>query len=147
MVRCGALAAELGLSGRVDWAGAIPQDQLPLYYRAADVTVMPSTYESFDLVAVESLDCGTPVVASRVGGLTTIVREGDNGFLVPWRNPRLFADKIRAILADAQLRDTLGQGGIATARRYGWSAIAGRTLDVYDAVLARRASARASSAE
>ena len=147
MVRLRALAAELGLSGRVDWAGAIPQDQLPLYYRAADVTVIALTYEAFGVVAVESLACGTPVVASRVGGLTTIVREGNNGFLVPWRNPRLFADKIRAILADAQLRDTLGQGGIATARRYGWSAIAGRTLDVYDAVLARRASARASSAE
>ena len=147
MARLRALAAELGLDRQVDFAGAVEQHRLPLYYRAADVTVMPSTYESFGLVAVESLACGTPVVASRVGGLTTIVRDGENGFLVPWRNPRLFADKIRPVLADAELRRSLGRGGIATAGQYGWAATAARTLDVYDAVLDRRAAARASSGE
>ena len=146
MARLRALTVELGLERQVEFAGAVEQRRLPLYYRAADVTVMPSTYESFGLVAVESLACGTPVVASRVGGLTTIVRDGENGYLVPWRNPRLFADKIRPILADAELRRALGQAGIATARQYGWAAIAEKTLDVYDAVLGRRA-ARASSGE
>ncbi len=147
MARLRTLTVELGLERHVRFEGAVSQARLPLYYRAADVTVMPSTYESFGLVAVESLACGTPVVASRVGGLTTIVRDDVNGALVPWRNPRLFADKIRPILADDGLRRTLGRGGLETASRYGWAAIAERTLDVYDAVLSRRVAARASSAE
>jgi D-inositol-3-phosphate glycosyltransferase len=146
MARLRALTAELGLERAVEFVGALDQDRLPLYYRAADVTVMPSTYESFGLVAVESLACGTPVVASRVGGLPTIVRDGENGWLVPWRNPRLFADKIRLILTDDELRRQFRQHGLATARRFGWAAVAERTLDVYDSVLSRSAG-RALNAE
>ncbi|MBA2447592.1 MAG: glycosyltransferase [Chloroflexi bacterium] len=141
--RLHALAAELGLERLTDFVGPVPHERLPLFYRAADVTVMPSTYESFGLVAVESLACGTPVVASRVGGLPTIVRDGENGFLIPWRHPRLFADKIRAVLTDPTLRRRLRRNGLATAQHFGWSAVAERTLDVYDTVLSRRASTRA----
>ncbi len=147
MTRLRTLTVELGLERQVRFEGAVAHDRLPLYYQAADLTVMPSTYESFGLVAVESLACGTPVVASRVGGLTTIVRDGANGALVPWRNPRLFADKIRPILRDEGLRRALGRGGLETASRYGWSRVAERTLDIYDAVLSRRLAARASIAE
>ena len=145
--RLRALAAELDLAPIVDFVGAVDQARLPIYYRAADVTVMPSTYESFGLVAVESLACGTPVVASRVGGLPSIVRDGENGLLVPWRDPDLFADKIRAILGDRVFRSGLSRGGLATAQQFGWDAVAGRTLDVYDAVLGRRLAGRALSAE
>jgi D-inositol-3-phosphate glycosyltransferase len=147
IARLRALAAQLGLEDVVQFVGAVEQHRLPLYYRAADVTVMPSTYESFGLVAVESLACGTPVVASRVGGLPTIVRDGENGLLVPWRHPRLFADKIRAILSDPALRRRLGRSGTAAARRFGWAAIARQTLEVYEDVLAVRALPRAGTAE
>ena len=147
IARLRALSADLGLERVVDFVGAVDQARLPLYYRATDVTVMPSTYESFGLVAVESLACGTPVVASRVGGLPTIIRDGENGLLVPWRHPRLFADKIRAILTDAPLRRRLRRNGLTTARTFGWAAVAERTIDVYDAVLRRPAVGRASSAE
>jgi D-inositol-3-phosphate glycosyltransferase len=147
IARLRALTVELGLERVVDFVGAVDQRRLPLYYRAADVTVMPSTYESFGLVAVESLACGTPVVASRVGGLPTIVRDGDNGFLIPWRHPRLFADKIRAILGDASLRRRLRRNGLVTAGQFGWAAVAERTLDVYDGVLRSPAVGRALSAE
>ena len=77
---------------------------------------MPSTYESFGLVAVESMACGTPVVASRVGGLATIVRDGENGALVPWRDPRLFADRIRPILTDPVYAATLRRGAHGDGR-------------------------------
>lgn len=133
------LVAELGLGSLVRFVGAVEQSRLALYYRAANVTVMPSTYESFGLVAVESLACGTPVVASRVGGLATIVRDGENGELVPWRDPRLFADRIRAILADPALAERLRRGALETARQYSWDGVAERTLDVYDRLLRRRA--------
>ncbi|MDP8923842.1 MAG: glycosyltransferase [Chloroflexota bacterium] len=146
LARLRALVDALGMADRVRFVGAVDQARLPLYYRAADVTVMPSTYESFGLVAVESMACGTPVVASRVGGLATILRDGENGMLVPWRDPRLFADKIGAILADPALADELSRGALATAARYGWSAVAERTLAIYDCVT-RRPARRASTAD
>jgi D-inositol-3-phosphate glycosyltransferase len=147
IARLRALTSELGLDRVVSFVGAIEQRRLPLYYHAADVTVMPSTYESFGLVTVESLACGTPVVASRVGGLATILKDGENGLLVPWRHPRLFADKIRLILQDEALSRHLRRNGLVTARQYGWAAVAERTLDVYDGVLGRAAVGQASSAE
>jgi D-inositol-3-phosphate glycosyltransferase len=81
--------------------------------------------------------CGTPVVASRVGGLATIVRDGENGALVPWRDPRLFADRIRPILTDPSRAATLRRGALETAAQYSWDAVAERTLAVYDGLLSR----------
>jgi D-inositol-3-phosphate glycosyltransferase len=135
--RLRALVHELHLDDVVQFVGAVDQPGLPEYYRAADVTVMPSTYESFGLVAVESMACGTPVVASRVGGLATIVRDGENGALVPWRDPRLFADRIRPMLTDPAYAATLRRGALETAEQYSWGAVAERTVAVYDALLAR----------
>jgi len=146
LLRLRALVDELGLRDTVRFVGAVDQARLPLYYRAADVTVMPSTYESFGLVAVESLACGTPVVASRVGGLATIVRDRENGMLIPWRDPRLFADQIQAILSDDALAADLREGALATAARYGWSAVAERTREIYDGVV-RQPARRASTAD
>jgi D-inositol-3-phosphate glycosyltransferase len=144
--RLRALVDELGLRGAVQFIGAVDQQRLPLYYRAADVTVMPSTYESFGLVAVESMACGTPVVASRVGGLATIVRDGENGALIPWRDPRLFADRVRAILTDDRLAARLRRGALETARTYSWDGVAERTAAVYDGMVGQRMS-RVGSAE
>jgi D-inositol-3-phosphate glycosyltransferase len=137
---------DLGLGDTVQFVGAVEQSRLAEYYRAADVTVMPSTYESFGLVAVESLACGTPVVASRVGGLATIVRDGENGALVPWRDPQLFADRIRPILTDARHAAQLQRGALETAQQYSWNGVAERTVAVYDSLLAAPAS-RLGSAE
>lgn len=146
MERLRAEVAEFGLEDVVQFVGAVEQVELADYYRAADVTVMPSTYESFGLVAVESMACGTPVVASRVGGLATIVRDGENGALIPWRDPRLFADRIRPILTDASHAAKLRRGALETAATFGWDAAAERTLSVYDNLLARDA-VRLGSAE
>lgn len=138
LARLRQLVNQLNLADVVQFVGAVEQARLAHYYRAANVTVMPSTYESFGLVAVESLACGTPVVASRVGGLATIVRDGENGALVPWRDPRLFADRIRPILTDPAHAAQLRAGALATARQYSWDGVAGQTLAVYDGLLRRR---------
>jgi D-inositol-3-phosphate glycosyltransferase len=137
MQRLRGIVDELDLGEVVRFVGGVDQSRLPVYYRAADVTVMPSTYESFGLVAVESMACGTPVVASRVGGLATIVRDGENGALVPWRDPQLFADHIRPILTDASFAASLRRGALETAAQFSWDAVAERTVAVYDGLLAR----------
>jgi D-inositol-3-phosphate glycosyltransferase len=136
-VRIQEIVGQLNMGGVVQFVGAVEQSKLADYYRAANVTVMPSTYESFGLVAVESMACGTPVVASRVGGLATVVRDGENGALVPWRDPTLFADRIRAILTDTELATTMRAGALETAHQYSWDAVAERTIGVYDSLLTR----------
>jgi D-inositol-3-phosphate glycosyltransferase len=125
------LSRTLGISDQVRFLGSVPQEALPEYYAAADVTVMPSTYESFGLVALESMACGTPVVATRVGGLTTLVRDSETGYLVPWREPSLFAQRIAAILADASLKRKMQKRAREHAMAYGWSATAAATERVY----------------
>ncbi len=132
------LAGHLGLADQVTFVGAVQQERLPFFYAAASVTVVPSSYESFGLVAVESLACGTPVVATRVGGLSTIVRDGETGRLVPWRDPRLFAERIRDVLDDSALRARLAANARPSVERFDWGRIADEHLALYRQVLAER---------
>jgi D-inositol-3-phosphate glycosyltransferase len=129
--RLGRLTARLGLGERVDFVGAVDQERLPLYYAAADATVIPSLYESFGLVAVESMACGTPVVAARVGGLATTVQDGHTGYLIPWRDPALYAERLGALLADPALRRRLGANGPCAAARYDWEQVAEEIYGIY----------------
>lgn len=129
------LAAHLDGGDRVLFAGAVPQERLPTYYSAADVTVMPSSYESFGLVAVESLACGTPVVATRVGGLTAIVRDGETGYLVPWRDPSLFAERLRTLLTADEPRLTMAAGARPSVLRFDWGRIADQHVALYQELI------------
>jgi D-inositol-3-phosphate glycosyltransferase len=135
------LAAKLGVAERTHFLGAVAHEQLPAYYSAADVSVMPSSYESFGLVAVESLACGTPVVATRVGGLRSILRDGETGLLVPWRDAELFAERLRRVLSDHDLRARLAGQARASVLQYGWDRIADEHLALYSEVRAARRAA------
>lgn len=132
-----ALADELGVAERIVFVPAQPHHLLSSFYRAADVVYVPSRSESFGLVALESAACGTPVVATAVGGLATLVDHGTSGFLVPDRDPAAFAAHTDEILASPQLADALGAGAVAVARGYTWSATAARLRRVYDDVARR----------
>jgi D-inositol-3-phosphate glycosyltransferase len=94
------LAEELGLADKVSFWGSVEHERLPLVYNAADVCVMPSYYESFGLVALEAMACGTPVVASRVGGLKSTVKDGETGYLIPWHCPEPFAERLEILLSN-----------------------------------------------
>lgn len=120
---------------RFDFAGSIPHEDLPTYYRAADVVAAPSFYESFGLVAVEAMACGTPVVASRAGGLAYSVDDGRTGFLVPQNDPAALARRLRNVLTDTRLREQLGANAAIAAERFGWSVIAGRVIHIYDRLI------------
>ena len=132
MARLQSLKDELGIGDVVTFLGKRAQQSLPYYYSAADVVVMPSRYESFGMVALEAMACGTPVIASDVGGLSYTVQDGVTGFLVPANDPDSLADAICHILNDQAFRDTLGQQAAAAARQYAWPRIADQILDVYD---------------
>ena len=123
LARLQALKNELGIGDLVTFLGRRSQEALPYYYASADVVVMPSLYESFGMVALEAMACGTPVVASDVGGLSFIVRNGETGYLVPERDPRALADCLGQLLRDPELRARLGRRGIEVAREYAWPRI------------------------
>ncbi|WP_049579243.1 D-inositol-3-phosphate glycosyltransferase [Nocardiopsis sp. SBT366] len=110
-----------------------PQDRARLadYYRAATVTVVPSYSESFGLVAVESQACGTPVLAARVGGLTTAVSEGVSGILVDGHDPRHYAAELHRMITEPAWRAKLAGAGPRHAATLGWSRTVDELLDVY----------------
>jgi len=132
--RLHALAADLGIADAVRFVGPLDQQRLPAYYGAADVCVVPSHYESFGLVAIEAMACGTPVVATNVGGLALTVQDGENGFLAAVRDDRSFAEQINRILVNPALQQRLGKQAAISARQYRWSAVAARILDIYGSV-------------
>ncbi|MGD9891493.1 MAG: glycosyltransferase [Dehalococcoidia bacterium] len=132
-------AERAGLGDRVRFAGAVAQESLPDYYSAADVCVVPSYYESFGLVALEAMACGTPVIASRVGGLTGTIRDGESGYLIPWRCPQPFADKIDLLLTNDELRRALGAAAEERAQRFHWSAVAEELSTLYCQTIDERA--------
>jgi D-inositol-3-phosphate glycosyltransferase len=132
------LAAELGISDMIDFLGAKDQHLLPVYYSASDVVIMPSDYESFGMVALEAMASGTPVIASEVGGLAYLVRDGETGYLVPVREPAVLADRIYRLISDDALQQRLGQNAAALAREYSWSHIADQLLHVFEDMLSRR---------
>lgn len=143
MRRLHARAARAGVADRLRFVGSQPQAELPAIYSLADVCIVPSFYESFGMAALEAQACGTPVVASRVGGLPSAVRDGVTGFLVPWRCPQPFAEQIDLLLRNEALRRRFGESAREWALGFRWDAIAERLDALYDEVLAERALARA----
>jgi D-inositol-3-phosphate glycosyltransferase len=131
LARLERLRAEFGIEDLVTFQGAKDQDTLVYYYSAAEMVVMPSHYESFGMVALEAMACGTPVVASKVGGLAFSVQDGQTGFLVPDGNALALADKICLLLRDEDLRQKLGQQAASWAQRYSWASITNQIVDLY----------------
>jgi len=124
-------ARALGVLDRVRFVDAQPHHLLSTYYRAADVVHVPSRSESFGLVALEAAACGTPVVATAVGGLQTLVQHGRSGFLVDRRDPACWASVTDRVLSDPVLAERLAAGGVGIARGFTWSITAGRLRRVY----------------
>jgi D-inositol-3-phosphate glycosyltransferase len=131
MQRLQALISELGVEGQVRFIDPQPHHILSTYYRAADAVVVPSRSESFGLVALEASACGIPVVASGVGGLLTLVDHGDTGFLVPDRDPSLFAAYLSEIIDHPDRAALMGERAALRARRYTWSFAAARLRRLY----------------
>ena len=138
--RLAALAKFLGVDDIVHFLPPVSREVLPDWYRASDLVCVPSYSESFGLVALEAQACGTPVVATAVGGLRTAVADGISGSLVDGHDPRAWSAVISRLLADPARRIALSLGAIKHASNFGWESTSRRTLDVYDWVLSEKQS-------
>jgi D-inositol-3-phosphate glycosyltransferase len=129
--RARALVAELGLCDQVRFVEPQPHHILSTYYRAADVVLVPSRSESFGLVALEAAACGTPVVASAVGGLLSLVLDHETGRLIDGRDPHDYARATAAILDDPDRRAAMGRAAVERSRNYTWGFAAARLRRLY----------------
>lgn len=129
------LATWLAIDDVVRFAPPVARGDLAQWYRAADLVVVPSYSESFGLVALEAQACGTPVVATAVGGLRTAVADGISGVLVDGHDPKAWSSVITRLLQEPQRRVLLSMGAIEHASHFGWDATARGTLDIYDQVI------------
>jgi D-inositol-3-phosphate glycosyltransferase len=135
------LAVELGIGDLVEFHPPVGRAALADWYRAADLVAVPSYSESFGLVAVEAQACGTPVVAARVGGLSTAVRAGETGLLLPGHQPGMWASGLNAMLeqlGDRGRREAVSAAAVRHAHAFSWDATVDATLDLYAAAGARR---------
>ena len=142
--RLEALAKFLGVTDVVQFVPPVPHEELSDWYRSADLVCVPSYSESFGLVALEAQACGTPVVATAVGGLRAAVADGISGVLVDGHNPKAWSATLMRLLMEPQRRVLLSLGAVDHASRFGWDATARGILDVYDLVLSRGAAAKLS---
>jgi D-inositol-3-phosphate glycosyltransferase len=129
------LSTWLGIDDVVRFAPPVPRADLPQWYRAADLVIVPSYSESFGLVALEAQACGTPVVATAVGGLRTAVADGISGVLVDGHDPKAWSSVFSRLLQEPQRRVLLSMGAIEHASHFGWDVTARGTLDIYDQVI------------
>lgn len=131
MIRLQNMVEILGIENFVIFLGKKDQNLLPYYYSAAEVVVMPSHYESFGMVALESMACGTPVIASQVGGLAFLVQDGETGFIIPGNDVNKLADKLVQVIIDKNLRKLMGEKSSEYARMYAWETISEKIAEVY----------------
>ena len=142
MARLQKLCDDLAMGQTVIFLGKRAQDTLPYYYSAAEVLVMPSFYESFGMVALEAMACGTPVIASQVGGLAFLVRDGETGYHVPEGDPSALCDKLTLLLSDRGLRERMGNCAAEYAQGYRWEKIAVQIVSVYEDLVEKKDSNR-----
>lgn len=124
------------MEANVSFVGSMDQQRLALFYAAADVCAVPSLTESFGLVALESMACGTPVVGTRVGGLQTLIEHGESGLLVPAGDYQALAESIAKVLTDHRLRMHLAHGARDRAEHYSWRSVGDRVEALYAKILA-----------
>jgi D-inositol-3-phosphate glycosyltransferase len=129
------LAVARGVADNVVFAGAQPHSRLPVFYRAADVVVVCSHTESFGLAALEAHACGIPVVATAVGGLKHIVRDGVSGFLVDRHDAAAFAGRLKTLLEDGALHTALSQAAFERSMMFSWDVAADAFLSLYECLV------------
>ena len=129
------LVKELDLGDRVTFVGKVPNEKVPEYMAASDIFVLPSLSEGFPVVILEAMASGLPIVATKVGGLPEIVKDGENGFLVKPRGPEELADKVLALLENEELRRGMIRNNRNKVQQYSWENTVGQLEAIYSHVV------------
>lgn len=131
------LAKRLNVDKCIKFAGFVEEDLKHLYYKATDVFCLPSTMstESFGIVNLEAMACGVPVVASKIGGIPDVVKDGENGLLVPPTDSEALADAMIYLLENEEVREKMGKKGREKVGDYSWGRIAKETEKVYEGLI------------
>jgi D-inositol-3-phosphate glycosyltransferase len=132
------LTASLGIKKMVTFLGSQRQDQLPYFYSAAEVCILPSRYESFGMVALEAMACGTPVIASKVGGLSSFIQNDVSGLLVPEGDEVALAEKMHLLLSQPSFKDTLASNARSRANQFSWPVVSRQVLSLYQSLQKER---------
>ncbi|MGZ4902272.1 MAG: glycosyltransferase family 4 protein [Halobacteriota archaeon] len=131
-------ARQKGVEDRIIFAGLIPQEEMPLYYRGADMTVLP-TYtnaEGFGMVLAEANACGRPVIGTKVGGVPSVITDGYNGLLIEPGDLQGLVQAIQALTQNKELAARLGRNGSEKVNKeFTWTKSIARTIDVYDGLI------------
>ncbi len=125
------LCEQLGVADLVRFVGPVPHHQLPKYYRAADIAVMPSLYESFGMALLEAMACGIPVIATKVDGPSNVVLDGSSGLLVPPGDALALANALERLITDASIRRRLASNAFHAVANYRWEVVAQSVLEAY----------------
>lgn len=137
--RLRALSKDLALQRQVEFCGLQERSALRFYYCAANAFVTTPWYEPFGITPVEAMACATPVIGAAVGGINSIVIDGETGFLVPPRDPQAVAERLHALYAKPHKARQMGEAGLRRAyRHYTWQSIAGQIAGIYESVSRNR---------
>jgi len=135
MQRLQKLQAQLELHDLVMFLGKRGQDSLPYYYSAAEMVIMPSHYESFGMVALEAMACGTPVIATQVGGLQHLVKDEKTGFTVPNGDADALEEKITLLICKDKLKRKMNENSIAYAQTFAWDSIVKKLIKLFEKMI------------
>ena len=135
--RLNSLKLKHGLSNQVNFLGAIDHDELPIYFSAADVFLMPSAYETFGIAALEASACNLPVIAPQVGGLKSVVKHGQTGFLSVNKSPESLTHYLEILLKNKPLRELFGVNSRLHAMNYSWGKSSKDLISVFEDVLSK----------
>ena len=135
--RLNSLKLKHGLSNQVNFLGAIDHDELPIYFSAADIFVMPSAYETFGIAALEASACNLPVIAPQVGGLKSVVKHGQTGFLSVNKSPESLMHYLEILLKNKPLRELFGFNSRLHAMNYSWEKSSKDLISVFEDVLSK----------
>ena len=138
MRRLEGIAKEMGIEQQTNFWGRRNQERLRYYYSSADVCVIPSYYEPFGLTALEAMRCGTPVVASNVGGLTFTVQDNKTGLSFPAKDEKQLAEKITSLLKNQKLRERVCENAYVFASEFGWKKIVSDISKLYQQLLIKK---------
>jgi len=132
------MVSKLKLEKNVEFLGRVPHDDTVPKYQEADLFVLPSLNEGMSNAMLEALATGLPIVTTNTGGASELVKVGENGFIVEFENSRDIAEKIRTIMDDKDLMESMSRKSLEMSKEMSWQSVSGRYVDEYEKIIRQK---------